>query len=148
MSDSIIDFLDPINLAEISLDAGYREGQIGMAIKIYSNEFPDLDEAQIILVGCTEQRGGALLHQSGAPNAIRSEFYNLYYWHHDIKLADIGNVKIGKTNQDSYAALKIVLHELIRSGKTVVILGGTHDLTLGQYYAFVDDKKLMDAVGI
>ncbi|MGZ5189772.1 MAG: formimidoylglutamase [Flavisolibacter sp.] len=148
MSESITDFLDPVNLAEISMDTGYREGQIGMVMKMYQDEFPDLDEADIVFVGCTEQRGGALLHQSGAPNAIRGEFYNLYYWHQDIKLADIGNVKVGKTYQDTYAALKIVLHELMDAGKTVVVLGGSHDLTLSQYNAFVDDKKLMDAVGI
>ena len=148
MSDSIMDFLDPVNLAEISLDAGYREGQVGMVVKIYEDEFPDIDEAQIVLVGCTEQRGGALLHQSGAPNAIRTEFYSLYYWHQDIRLADIGNIKIGKTYQDTYAAMKIVLNELTHMGKTVVILGGSQDLTLAQYYTFVDDKKLMDAVGI
>jgi formiminoglutamase len=148
MSDSIIDFLDPINLSEISLDTGYKEGQIGKVIKIYEDEFPDLDEAQIVLVGCSEQRGSALLHQSGAANAIRTEFYNLYYWHQDIKLADVGNVKIGKTLNDTYAALKMVVHELVMEGKLVVVLGGSHDLTLAQYYAFADDKRLIDAVGV
>ena len=97
MSESIIDFLDPINISEISLDAGYKEGQIGQVIKTYEEEFPDLDDVQIVLVGCGEQRGSALLHPSSAANAIRNEFYNLYYWHQDIRLADIGNVKIGKT---------------------------------------------------
>lgn len=148
MSYSIIDFLDPVSLNEISLDAGYKEGQIGKAIKIYEDEFPDLDEATIVLVGCGEQRGGALLHQSGAANAVRNEFYNLFYWHQDIKLADIGNIKIGKSYSDTYAALKMVLQELMHEGKTVVVLGGSHDLTLAQYNAFADDKKLMDAVGI
>ena len=148
MSDSIIDFLDPVNLSEISMDAGYREGQIGRVIAVYEDEFPDLDEANIILLGCTEQRGAALLHQSGAPNAIRNEFYNLYYWHQDIKLADIGNIKIGKSVNDTYAALKMVLHELLNAGKTVVVLGGSHDLTLQQYQAFADERVLIDAVGI
>lgn len=148
MSQSIIDFLDPIHLAEISLDAGYKEGQIGKVIRVYEEEFPDLDEAQIVLVGCGEQRGAALLHQSSAANAIRNEFYNLYYWHQDIKLADVGNIKIGKTLNDTYAALKIIVHELISDGKLVVVLGGSHDLTLSQYYAFADDKRLMDAVGL
>jgi arginase family enzyme len=148
MSDSIIDFLDPVNLNEISLDAGYKDGQIGRMIKAYEDEFPDLDDADIVLVGCGEQRGAALLHQSGAANAVRAEFYNLYYWHQDIKLADVGNVKIGKSTADTYAALKIVLHELVNDGKTVVILGGSHDLTLAQYNAFADDKKQIDAVGI
>jgi arginase family enzyme len=148
MPDSIIDFLDPINLAEISQDAGYKEGQIGRVIKVYEDEFPDLDEAQVVLVGCGEQRGAALLHKSEAANAIRSEFYALYYWHQDIKLADIGNVKIGKSLNDTYAALKMVIHELVLEGKLVVVLGGSHDLTLPQYYAFADDKRLIEAVGI
>jgi arginase family enzyme len=148
MFESIADFLEPVNLTEISHDSGYKEGQIGRVIKAYENEFPDLDEADIVLVGCGEQRGGALLHASDSANAIRSEFYNLYYWHQDIKLADVGNIKIGKAYTDTYAALKIVLHELINEGKTVVVLGGSHDLTLAQYYAFADDKKQVDAVGV
>jgi formiminoglutamase len=148
MLDSIIDFLDPVNVAEVSMDAGYKEGQIGRIIKIYEDEFPDLDEAQVVLVGCGEQRGAALLHTSAAANAIRSEFYNLYYWHQDIKLADVGDVKIGNSLNDTYAALKMVVHELVTSGKLVVVLGGSHDLTLAQYHAFADDKRLVDAVGI
>jgi formiminoglutamase len=148
MSSSIIDFLDPINMSEISLDAGYKEGQIGRVIKVYEDEFPDLDEADIVLVGCGEQRGAALIHPSGGPNAIRTEFYSLFYWHQDIRLADVGNVKTGKAFTDTYAALKIVIHELMNAGKTVVVLGGSHDLTLAQYHAFADDRRLIDAVGV
>ena len=148
MSEAIYDFLDPINLAEISLDAGYKEGQNGKKVRIYEDEFPDIDDAHIILVGCGEQRGAALLHQSGAANAIRNEFYSLYYWHQDIQLADIGNVKIGKSVADTHAALRLVIQELIHQGKTVVVLGGSHDLTLSQYYALAEDKKLVDAVGV
>ena len=148
MLDSIIDFLEPLSLVEISLDAGYKEGQIGRAIKMYEDEFPDLDNIDVVIVGCTEQRGSALLHQSGAAYAIRNEFYNLYYWHHDVKLADIGNVKIGKAYTDTYAALKIVVQELVEDGKKVIVLGGSHDLMLAQYYAFADNKRLIDAVGV
>jgi formiminoglutamase len=148
MSESILDFLQPVSLSEISMDAGYKDGQVGKAIKIYEDEFPDLDEVDIVLVGCGEQRGSALLHTSGAANAIRDEFYNLYYWHHDIRLADIGNITIGKSVNDTYAALKIVIHEMILAGKTVIILGGSHDLTLAQYNAFADEKRQIDAVGI
>jgi formiminoglutamase len=148
MTDAIIDFLDPLHLSEISQDTGYKEGQIGRVIKAYGDEFPDLDDAHIVFVGCTEQRGAALLHASAAANAIRHEFYNLYYWHQDIKIADVGNIKTGKSLTDTYAALKIVIHELVSAGKLVVILGGSHDLTLAQYYAFADDKRQVDAVGI
>jgi len=148
MAESIIDFLDPLNLGEISLDAGYKEGQIGRTIAAYEDEFPDIDDAHIVFVGCTEQRGAALLHPSAAANAIRTEFYNLYYWHGDIRLADVGNVKTGKSVADTYAALKMVVQELVNAGKLVVVLGGSHDLTLAQYYAFADEKRQIDAVGV
>ena len=148
MFDSIVDFLDPLNLGEISNDTGYKEGQVGHIIKAYEEEFPDLDEATLVLVGCTEQRGAALLHPSAAANAIRTAFYNLYYWHQDIRLADIGNVKTGKSVGDTYAALKMVVHELMEGGKTVVVLGGSHDLVLSQYYAFADDRRQVDGVGV
>ena len=148
MFESIADFLEPVNLQAISGDTGYKEGQIGKLVNAYEEEFPQLDEADMVIVGCAEQRGGALLHPSTAADVVRGEFYSLYYWHQDIKLADLGNVKIGKSYTDTYAALKVVLHELILQGKTVVILGGSHDLTLTQYYAFAEEKRQVDAVGI
>ena len=148
MFDSIVDFLDPISKSEISSDTSYKEGQIGKAIDAYEEEFPNLDEADLVLVGCAEQRGAALLHPSTASSVIRNEFYQLYYWHQDVKLADIGDVKIGKANTDTYAALKMIIHELIAANKTVVVLGGSNDLALAQYHAFADDKKAIDAVGV
>lgn len=145
---NIEDFLDPVSVAEISNDTGYKEGQIGRAIKVYEEEFPDIEDADIILLGCNEQRGNALIHQSQAAAAIRSEFYNLYHWHEDIRIADVGNVKTGKSLTDTYAALKIVLRELVSMDKAVVVLGGSHDLTMAQYQAFADDQRLIEAVGV
>jgi len=148
MSDhlNISDFLSPVSIAAISFDEGYKEGQMGQIIDIYDKEFPDLDEAQIVMVGCGEQRGSGLIHgHSEAPDVIRRHFYNLYYWHQDIKIADIGNIVAGSLYTDSYAALKTVVQELIGDGKTVIILGGSHDLTLSQYGAYAEGKKLIEA---
>ena len=148
MSDylNISDFLVPVNLHEITHDEGYKEGQLGSAVNIYEEEFPDLDEAQIVLVGCGEQRGSGLIHgQSQAPDIIRRHFYSLFYWHQDIRIADVGNIKPGSLFTDSYAALKTVVKELLNDGKTVIILGGSHDLTLSQYYAYGENKKTIEA---
>ncbi|MBS1759532.1 MAG: formimidoylglutamase [Bacteroidetes bacterium] len=143
---NIADFLEPLNLHEISHDEGYKDGQLGREIAVYAEEFPDLDEAQIVLVGCGEQRGSGLIHgQSQAPDVIRRHFYALYYWHQDIKIADVGNIKAGSLYTDSYAALKAVVQELLNEGKTVIILGGSHDLTLAQYGAYTERRKLIEA---
>lgn len=142
----ISDFLDPINLAELSQDQGYKDGQIGKLIDAYDEVFPDLYEADMILVGCEEERGmGRDRREAGGPNAIREQFYQLYYWHPDIKLADAGNIRAGATLNDTYAALKTVLRELTGIGKTVVVLGGSHDLTLAQYYTYADKKHIIEA---
>lgn len=143
---NITDFLDPLDLHEISHDEGYKDGQLGSVISIYDEEFPDLDDVQIVLVGCGEQRGSGLIHgQSQAPDVIRRHFYSLYYWHQDIRIADLGNIKTGSLYTDSYAALKTVVQELLNEDKTVIILGGSHDLTLAQYSAYAERKRLIEA---
>jgi len=143
---NVSDFLDPVDLHLISHDEGYKDGQLGKVIDIYNESFPELDEAQIVLVGCGEQRGSGLIHgHSEAPNIIRRHFYSLYYWHPDIKIADVGNIKPGSLYTDSYAALKTVVGELMQDGKTVIVLGGSHDLTLSQYQAYAGSKRLIEA---
>jgi len=150
MSDylNISDFLLPVNIHELNFDEGYKDGQLGKLINVYNEyeEFPDIDDAQIVLVGCGEQRGSGLVHgQSKAPDVIRRHLYSLFYWHQDVKVADIGNIKAGSLYTDSYAALKTVVHELLNDNKTIVILGGSHDLTLTQYYAYADDKRIIES---
>jgi formiminoglutamase len=149
MSDyfNLTDFLTPVNLAELSDDQLYHDGQIGKSIAVYENEFPEIFDADIILVGCNEQRGNGKTNNPqllSAADAVRRQFYQLYYWHTDLKLADIGNIKTGASLQDSYAAVKTVLNELLNANKTVVFLGGSHDLTLAQYEAFSSKKQIIE----
>src|SRR5687768_16896994 len=117
---NIRDFLQPVDLQQISHSEDYKEGQLGFSLAMHGEDFPDLDEAQLVLVGCGEQRGSGLIHgHSEAPDVIRRHLYSLFYWHLDIQIADIGNIKPGSLFTDSYAALKTVVHELINDGKTV-----------------------------
>lgn len=146
---NIADFLSPLNLQEIVLDEGYKDGQLGKIIDKYEDQFPDLDDAQVVIVGCSEQRGSGLLpHSPIAPNLVRRNLYNLFYWHTDITIADVGNITIGASYTDTYAALKSVVQDLIMDNKTVIILGGSHDLTLPQYHAYSKNRKPIEATCI
>ncbi|RYY53544.1 MAG: arginase [Chitinophagaceae bacterium] len=151
MSDqlNIADFLSPLNLAELSDDEGYKDGQMGRVIAVYEDEFPDLGRAHIVLVGIGEQRGAGIIGpESGAANAVRREFFKSFYWHTDVGIADIGNIKPGASYTDSYAALRLIVSELTDLGKLVVILGGSHDLTIGQYQAYAGKRRLIDACNV
>ncbi len=148
MSDylNIEAFLHPVNIINIAGDDIYNPDQIGGKITMHDEALPDVDNADIVLVGCGEQRGSGILGPvSDAPDIIRKHFYQLYFWHDGIKIADLGNIRQGATLNDTIAALKTVIAELININKTVIILGGSHDVTLAQYDAYRSQKKLMEA---
>ncbi|RYF97135.1 MAG: arginase [Chitinophagaceae bacterium] len=148
MSDSLhlADFLEPVKLAEISNDEPYHDGQVGKNILLYDEEFPDLLSADLIIIGCPEQRGKGPKKRNSSPDNVRSEFYRFYNWHQSMVIADAGNIRSGADLDDTYAALKTVISELNQHGKTVVIIGGSHDLTLAQYNSHADSERIIEAV--
>lgn len=144
---SIADFLQPVNLDLLSKDEGYRDTQLGKHIKVYETQLPDISDADMVIIGAGECRGaGYALNHHASADGIRSALYALYYWHAQVTIADLGNVKIGQTIQDSYAALRTVIAELILHNKKVVVIGGSHDLTLPQYHAYTSIPTLVNAV--
>src|SRR4051812_18344863 len=125
MHFNLTDFLQPLDKRFLSGDESYKDGEIGNHIAVYTDELPDVGNADIVLVGCTEERGNGPAKDTGhSADAVRKAFYRMYYWHGDVTLADLGNVRTGKELKDTYAALKTVIKELISLNKTVIVLGG------------------------
>lgn len=141
------DFLHPVSKAFLNDDQEYDPFQVGGIIDVYEEDHhPDIDAADIILLGVGEERGGPSgKTNTGGPDAIRREFFRLYNWHRDIKLADVGNLLPGAFLADAYAAMKTVIAELLAANKTVIILGGSHDLTYPQYKAYASQQLIIEA---
>jgi arginase family enzyme len=143
------DFLIPIDIHTLNEDSGYNDGQLARHIFGYDSELPDLDAVDIVLVGIGETRGGGVFNNGfEAADAIRKQLYQLHYWHFDVKIADFGNIKTGASLSDSYAAIKTVLAELLKLKKTIVLLGGTHDITLAQYFAYKEIGRAVETTCI
>ncbi|MBK8494038.1 MAG: formimidoylglutamase [Ferruginibacter sp.] len=143
------DFLMPIAVHELNDDKGYTDGQLAKHISIYEKELPDITHADIVLVGVLETRGSGVFDNTmHAADCIRKQLYQLHYWHTEVIIADMGNIRTGATLNDSYAAVKTVLAELLRLNKTVVILGGSHDITLAQYFAYKELQQVVEATCI
>jgi len=143
------DFLIPIDMHALNEDSGYNDGQMARFIIGYDCELSDLEKVDIVLVGIGETRGGGIFNNGfEAADAIRKQLYQLHYWHFDVRIADFGNIKTGASLSDSYAAIKTVLAELMRMKKVVVLLGGTHDITLAQYFAYKELGKSVEATCI
>lgn len=138
----LADFLAPVNLKEIAEDTNYKNGQFGNTLTVYDTEFPDLSEADIVIAGCTERRGSHPgKNDPNLLNTVRKELYRQYFWHKELKIADIGNILPGATLQDSYASVRIIAGELAKAGKKLLLIGGSHDLTLGLYQGLAGNKN-------
>lgn len=145
----IFDFLTPVDLFSISGETAYTDGQFAKHIQIYSDEIPDIEGAQLVILGIGETRGTGLdAAESNAADEIRKQLYRLHCWHEEINIADIGNLVRGAQINDSYAAVQTVLAELISAGKKVLILGGSHDLTLAQCGAYKNLNQIIEATCI
>ena len=128
-----------------TMDLPLNEQHIGKNILIATKSNHDIDDADVVILGCGEFRNqypGS--DYSQGPDHIRECFYQSYYWHKDVKIADIGNVLQGKTVQDTQAALFTVLDELHSLGKKVILIGGSHDLSIQQYIVFKQKKEIID----
>lgn len=140
-------FFAPSHFIELQPYGTYSQLQWGAHVKYATQEHFDWEDADIVIVGCGECRGemGETWYND-APDKIREQLYKFYNWHPSVKVADAGNILQGATVSDTRAALATVLHELELAGKIVVVLGGSHDLTLQQYEAFKKSDKLINAV--
>ncbi|MEO5648519.1 MAG: formimidoylglutamase [Ginsengibacter sp.] len=142
------EYLMPVNVAALNNDNAYNDSQLASVLKIYEEELPDLEKIDLVLLGVNEFRGEGFIAKENSADAVRRQFYQLHYWHKDISIADMGNVKCGASLNDSYSAVKIVVKELLEMNKTVIILGGSHDNTLAQYFAYKGLNKIVEATVI
>lgn len=147
MMQDLRSFFAPIHYAETIDPSSFQALQWGSQLEFPHSDSMHFDEADIIIVGCGETRGetSESKHYSDAPDAIREQFYKLYNWHSGIKIFDAGNILQGATVEDTRAALRIVLQELHQAGKIVIVLGGSHDLTLQQYEVFTKAEQIINA---
>jgi len=113
------------------------------------NKFPDLSNCKIALIGVPEDRNAP--NNKGcdaAPDKVREKFYRLKAANHAYNIVDLGNLKIGETVKDTYAAVASILVELLKEGILPIILGGSQDLTFAQYMAYQKMEETVNIVSI
>ncbi len=126
-------------------DRVYAITQLGATIIKTDNTEQQPQDADLFIVGCGEFRGQLDdASYSNGPDIIRNELYKLHCWHPSIKICDLGNIIQGVSKKDTEAALKTVIYELESQHKKILIIGGSHDLTLQQYQVCASLDKIID----
>ncbi|MBL1410744.1 formimidoylglutamase [Sphingobacterium faecale] len=148
---SLADFFSPLTITDFSANDGYFNSQFGHVIQAYVDEFPILDNPEnkphLAIIGVEEDRGAVGNKGAAkAPNAVRKHLYGLYQGDYNVNLVDLGNIKPGSRIEDTYAALRLVVEELVKADILPVIIGGGQDLTYAQYRGYEDLEQRIEVV--
>ncbi|MCL2167564.1 MAG: formimidoylglutamase [Lentimicrobiaceae bacterium] len=147
----LLPFFDTVDvdfyLSEIKgINPQYLVSRIWFASK---KEEPDLSSINIALIGVPEARySNNNEGTKSAPDEIRKEFYKLFNWKNNVSILDLGNLILGKTVEDTYAALSDILSYLLEQKVIPVILGGSNDLAFANYMAYSKLEKIVNIVSV
>ena len=120
------------------------------SMSIHGETFPEVEGADIALIGLTENRGAP--ENQGVDMAaaeIRRKLYRLKRGNvGTTKIIDLGNLACGITQEETNLRIKEVCQFLIQQNILPVLIGGSHDLAYGQYMAYEDLEKLVSVVSV
>ena len=108
----------------------------------------DYINLDIVIIGVPEDKNSTNKGTSLAPNLIRKYLYSLSNISDELKIADIGNLKISNNINDTYFGLRDLISELLEKDIVVIIIGGSQDLTYGNFLAYTEIEEEVNIVSI
>ena len=124
---------------------------LGNKIQIHTSEhgIPDLDTTKIVIIGIPENRNSIdYLGDELNLNEIRKSFYNLYPGNWSTEIADLGNLILGESVEQTYGRIISMLSILFEKNIIPIIIGGSHDLLYANYRAYDSFKSTVNIVNI
>ncbi len=143
MLSNIIDFLNPVNTNIFENISTNIHKELMFSNIHFLNEMETVSNNKnfdIAIIGVPEDRNSKNKGTNKAPDKIRKELYNLFI-PSKINIIDIGNLKKGKSVNDTYIALSEVVFELLKNELAVVIIGGSKDLIVPICKSYEKGKK-------
>ena len=124
---------------------------LGNKIQIHTSEhgIPDLDTTKIVIIGIPENRNSIdYLGDELNLNEIRKSLYNLYPGNWSTEIADLGNLILGESVEQTYGRIISMLSILFEKKIIPIISGGSHDLLYANYRAYDSFKSTVNIVNI
>ena len=120
------------------------------SMRLHAEAFPDLEGADLALIGLTENRGSGEnegVHE--AADTIRQKLYRLKRCPSGtLRVVDLGNLINGHDLDETNLRIREVCSMLMNQNILPILLGGSHDLAYGQYQAYEDLEKLVSVVHV
>lgn len=143
-------YFSPLS-SDLNIFQNIAKQSLGSVIQAYTEKesFPDLEDAQIALIGSEEDRRALKNRGCGkAPDEIRKYLYKLYAHWNSLRIVDLGNIKSGHTVEDTYFALKDVIGSLLEKHILPILIGGSQDLTYANYLAYENSGQMVNIASV
>jgi formiminoglutamase len=134
---------------KIPLTGDYEPSSWIHNIKIYTQEFPDLNGVDIAIIGIAEDRGTPTNKgvEKGA-DEVRKKLYQLKKGTGNYNIVDLGNLRCGVSLDETYLRLKEVCEILLQQKIVPVIIGGSHDMDYGQFLAYESSNNMISVLNV
>ncbi len=117
------------------------------------------DEVRVGIIGVPTDEGvkrnGGRIGAKAGPDAIRTEFYKRTSFvigkeksPSMVPVFDFGNIKIGKTLEETHGRLSEVVHSLVSANIIPIVLGGGHDIAYPNFAGFSKGKQTVGVINI
>jgi len=119
------DYFDPVSLEKPTHHVLDNHLLFCRNIDIHTPSFPihDLEKYKVVIIGVPEDRNSINTGSAQAPDKIRNKLYQLIRTNNKFKIFDLGNMKAGKTHEDTLFGLRDILNELTSLDIICIILG-------------------------
>ncbi|POR22332.1 arginase [Flavobacterium columnare] len=145
----VFDFLKPLEVDFLIDVHNFSEATLGRKIRFNTHqEFPDLTDVSIAVVGVLEERGSKNNNDNLDLLPIRRSFYSLYPGNWNINIADLGDIVGGESIEDTYFVLKELIEQLVKNNIIPIIIGGSQDLTYAMYRGYDRLEQMVNVVTI
>lgn len=130
-------YFDPVSLERPEFHFLPEKYSFSRNITIHTPDQPikNLDQHQMAIIGVPQEKAAYIKGSAKAPDKVRGMLYQLRKVNNNVKIYDLGNLKITDNINDSYYAIRDVSLELMERGIIPFIIGGSQDLSFGAILA-------------
>lgn len=138
--------LNPIDVE--SLKINLKVDSLYHSLYVFEEKLPRWKNMDIALVGVNEFRGQSEDINNNAADKVRKKLYELKQQKHQLKIVDLGNIILGDTLELTQDRLAEVCKLLLEDNVIPLIIGGSHDLDLGQFKGYLQNEEDLNILTI
>lgn len=130
-------YFDPVSLDRPEFHLLPEKYSFSRNISIHTPDqpIPSLRKYQLAIIGLPEDKGAFIQGSADAPDRVRGMLYQLRMVNNNVKIIDLGNLKITGNIKDTLYAVRDISMELFDNDVIALYIGGSQDLTYGALLA-------------